>query len=220
MLIKTYIVQNIQWNNLQHPVMPNKVQAQETTKKYIKKKRMKQIHQRLCGLCLAAIIAASACAQRVSFKTNALYWGTLSPNAGVEFRLSRHFTLNFEGAVNPFSIGDYKLHAAAFTPEARYWFSGRPQAGHFVGLMGFGGIYSMAWNHTNHVGDALGGGLTYGYSFVLSRRWSLETTIGLGMLHVREKKYAEGAEEPKEINNTKTIPAPLKAGVTFTYILK
>ena len=75
-------------------------------------------------------------------------------------------------------------------------------------------------NHTNHMGDALGGGVTYGYSFVLSRRWSLETTIGLGMLHVREKKFAEGTTEPKEINHTKTIPAPLKAGITFTYILK
>ena len=181
---------------------------------------MNQIHQRLCALCLALIMIAGAYAQRVPFKTNALYWGTLSPNAGVEFRLSRHYTLNLEGAVNPFTIGDYKLHSAAFTPEARYWFSGRPQAGHFVGIMGFGGIYSMAWNNTNHVGDAIGGGITYGYSFVLSRRWSLETTIGLGMLHVREKKYAVGAEEPKEINHTKTIPAPLKAGITFTYILK
>ncbi len=181
---------------------------------------MNQIHQRLCALCLALIMIAGAYAQRVSFKTNALYWGTLSPNAGVEFRLSRHFTLNLEGAVNPFTIGDYKLHSAAFMPEARYWFSARPQAGHFVGLMGFGGIYSMAWNHTNHMGDALGGGVTYGYSFVLSRRWSLETTIGLGMLHVREKKFAEGTTEPKEINHTKTIPAPLKAGITFTYILK
>lgn len=181
---------------------------------------MKQFHQRLCSLCFAAAIAATACSQRVSFKTNALYWGTLSPNAGVEFRLSRHFTLNLEGAVNPFTIGDYKLHSAAFMPEARYWFSARPQAGHFVGLMGFGGIYSMAWNHTNHMGDALGGGVTYGYSFVLSRRWSLETTVGLGMLHVREKKFAKGTTEPKEINHTKTIPAPLKAGITFTYILK
>ena len=148
---------------------------------------MNQIHQRLCALCLALIMIAGAYAQRVSFKTNALYWGTLSPNAGVEFRLSRHYTLNLEGAVNPFTIGDYKIHSAAFTPEARYWFSGRPQAGHFVGIMGFGGIYSMAWNNTNHVGDAIGGGITYGYSFVLSRRWSLETTIGLGMLHVRER---------------------------------
>ena len=69
-------------------------------------------------------------------------------------------------------------------------------------------------------GDALGGGVTYGYSFVLSRRWSLETTVGLGMLHVREKKFAKGTTEPKEINHTKTIPAPLKAGITFTYILK
>ena len=83
---------------------------------------MKQFHQRLCGLCFAVAIAATACSQRVSFKTNALYWGTLSPNAGVEFRLSRHFTLNLEGAVNPFTIGDYKLHSAAFMPEARYCF--------------------------------------------------------------------------------------------------
>ena len=64
-------------------------------------------------------------------------------------------------------------------------------------------------------------GLTYGYSFVLGRRWSLEATIGAGAVRVNEKKFADAAEqEPEHANNTKWAWAPLKAGVTFVYLLK
>lgn len=169
---------------------------------------------------LLALAFSCSMAQRVALKTNALYWATLSPNLGAEFRLSRHYTLNLEAAANPFTIGKYKLHAAAFTPEVRYWLSARPQAGHFFGIMALGAIYNMKWNDTCHQGDALGLGPTYGYSLVLGERWSVEGTIGLGLLRYREKKYGEGDVAPTEINHKSTIIAPLKAGITLTYILK
>lgn len=182
---------------------------------------MRILLKRLIPLLSAAIIATTTSqAQRAMLKSNLLYWGTLSPNLGTELRLSRHFTLNIEAAANPFSIGDKKLHAVAVTPEARYWLSARPQAGHFVGLMALGSIYDVKFDGTVHNGDAIGAGLTYGYSFVLGRRWSLEATVGAGLLHVREKKYKETEDTPADANNTRNLFAPLKAGVTFVYILK
>ena len=170
------------------------------------------------------LCSTAAQAQRVSLKTNALYWATASPNLGVEFRLNRHLTLNLEGAANRLKIKSYNTKAIAFTPEMRYWFSARPQAGHFVGLMGMGTHYNLQLNKTRHNGDAFGAGITYGYSFVLSRHWSLETTLGLGALHVREDKTKEGAPATSyhstSPNNTKWVATPLKAGVTFVYIIK
>lgn len=159
-------------------------------------------------------------AQRVGIKTNALYWAMLSPNLGAEFRLSRHVTLNLEATANPFSKGEFKTHFVSFAPEVRYWFSGRPQARHFVGIMGLGSIYNMRLKDTFHKGDAVGGGLTYGYAFVLGRHWSLETTIGLGALHYRDKKFHTGEDKPDVPNHTRTLPFPIKAGVTFTYLIK
>lgn len=175
-----------------------------------------------CSLLALALAAGvqGAQAQRVAVKTNALYWLTASPNLGLEFRMSRHFSLNIEAAGNPFTIKDTKLHHATFNPELRYWFSARPQAGHFVGVMGFASAYDLHAKSRYHKGDAYGVGLTYGYSLVLSKHWSMEATAGLGVLRYREKKFRDGQAQPKGVNHKGFTPAPTKLGLTFVYIFK
>ncbi len=39
----------------------------------------------------------------VGIKTNALYWATVTPNVGLEFRLARHWSLDVEAGLNPFT---------------------------------------------------------------------------------------------------------------------
>lgn len=182
--------------------------------------KIRQRIYRLSFIIIAVAFSLNVFSQRVALKTNALYWATLSPNIGLEFRLSRHFTLNIEGAGNLFKSNKYKTHTAAFMPEGRYWFSSRPQAGHFIGVMGTANFFKWKINDTHHNGDALGLGLTYGYSFVLNKRWSLETTLGAGWLHFRDIKYKEGEKAPSGPNHSKDLFAPLKAGVTFVYHIK
>ncbi len=184
---------------------------------------MKRTPLLVCALAvfmLLALPAQKAAAQRISLKTNALLWATASPNIGAEFRLSRHFTLNAEVAGNPFSVGSYKPTFAAVSPELRYWFSGRPQARFFVGLGGLFSEYAMQLKNDYHDGQAFGAGVTGGYSFVLGRRWSLETTLGVGLLSFREKNYRVGEPAPASPNREVLTVAPIKAGVTFVYILK
>lgn len=173
---------------------------------------------------LALIIAASAPsliqAQRVALKTNALYWAAATPNVGAEFRINRHVTFNFEAAYNRINIGNADTRGAMITPEVRYWFSARPQAGHFVGLEGIGADYNLVYKGKRHKGDLYGGGLTYGYSFVLSRHWSLETSLGFGMAHFQEKKYDKDGKEPNYANVKEWKAMPMKAAVSFVYIIK
>ena len=38
----------------------------------------------------------TASAQRIALKTNALYWATASPNIGLELRINRHITFDFD----------------------------------------------------------------------------------------------------------------------------
>ena len=124
-------------------------------------------HHLRCGLTalLLSVGCLTASAQRVSLKTNALYWATASPNIGLEFRLNRHLTLNLEAAGNrlSFSNDDFYTRILSFTPEMRWWFSARPQAGHFVGLMGFATNYKVHFNDYWHDGDAYGAGVTFVY---------------------------------------------------------
>ncbi len=178
------------------------------------------LRARTLALALCAFVAFTSTAQRLALKSNALYLATGTLNLGIEARLSRHFTLNLEAAANPLKSGDTKLHLVGFMPEARYWFSGRPQARHFVGLMALGAGYDISNDGKNHKGDIFGFGPTYGYSFVLGRRWSLEATVGAGLVRYRDKKWNTGESQPARPNDKKTALAPLKLGLTFVYILK
>ena len=168
-----------------------------------------------------AAIGTTAHAQRIGLKTNVLYWATATPNFGLEFRLNRHITLNLDAAYNRLKVSDLNSRGEMGNVEMRYWFSARPQAGHFMGIIGTAANYNILLNDTRHTGDAFGGGLPYGYSFVLGKRWSLETSIGAGALHLREKRYDETKETaPETPNRRQWVFAPLKAGVTLVYIIK
>lgn len=168
-----------------------------------------------------AAIGTTAHAQRIGLKTNVLYWATATPNFGLEFRMNRHITLNLDAAYNRLKVSDLNSRGEMGNVEMRYWFSARPQAGHFMGIIGTAANYNILLNDTRHTGDTFGGGLTYGYSFVLGKRWSLETSIGAGALHLREKRYDETKETaPATPNRRQWVFAPLKAGVTLVYIIK
>lgn len=182
---------------------------------------MKSFIQTLLCLMVFASVPSIMTAQRISLKTNALYWAAASPNLGTEFRVNRHITLSLEAAMNRLKVGsDLNTRAFEFSPEIRYWFSGRPQTGHAIGLMGTACDYKVMFNKKWHEGDVFGAGVTYAYSFVLSRHWSLETSLGVGLARIREKKYESDATPPGSLNNLKWTLAPLKAGVSFVYILK
>lgn len=170
----------------------------------------------LALMCTPALVGA----QRVALKTNALYWAASTPNLGAEFRINRHITFNFEAAYNRINYFNIDTRGAMITPEVRYWFSARPQAGHFVGIAGIGCDYNYVRKGNRHKGDLYGGGVTYGYSFVLSRRWSLETTLGVGMGHVQEESWPKDEKQPGVANVKGWRFVPVKAGVTFVYILR
>ena len=71
---------------------------------------------------LLLLLLASSCsglqAQRTTLRTNLLFWGTTTPNAGVEFSLGRNFTLVLDGGYNAWEFSnDMKLNLAFAQPE-------------------------------------------------------------------------------------------------------
>lgn len=158
-------------------------------------------------------------AQRLVAKTNLLYWCTGTINAGLEFRVSRHYTLSLEGEINPLAIGDKSLKHYAIQPEVRYWPMGRPQARWFYGAIGTIGRKETNLTGTHSHTDTFGGGVTGGYVFVLGQRLSLETSLALGAVYERGMEW-KGDNKPYGPNVSGLKFCPLKAGVTLTYILK
>lgn len=189
---------------------------------------MKRLRHTFCRIALPALllfVPVSVCAQRISLKTNMLYWAAASPNLGLETRLSRHVTFNIEAMGNYLPANKIWSKAIMVTPEARWWFTGRPQVGHFVGIAGFGAGYHVKYDvkdkYRDYAGSAYGFGPTYGYSFVLGRRLSLEATVGVGIARLKYNQYKKAGDElVQQPQTTKWSPVPLKVGLSFVYILK
>ena len=158
-------------------------------------------------------------AQRVTVKTNVADWATASPNLGTEFTLSRRLTLDLSVTGTPFKIRDdlYFRHLR-LQPELRYWLT-IPLAKHYVGFTAFYSTYDVGYKKRGYFGDSYAAGLTYGYSWILSRRWNLELDGGLGFVRYRLARYTPGKAHPLP-DETGWKIAPVKLGLSFVYILK
>ena len=132
------------------------------------------------------------CAQDIAVKTNLLYWATSTPNIGFEFGLGKRTTLDLVGGYNPWTLNkddNKKIKHWMVMPEFRYWLCERFN-GHFFGIhTGFAeynisGVRIPFQNKSTqehrYEGWATGIGISYGYTWILGKRWNLEANIGAG----------------------------------------
>ncbi len=143
-------------------------------------------------------------AQDVALKTNLLYDAALSPNAGIEIGLAPKWTLDVTGQFNLWTLShDRRWKHWAAQPEARYWFCDR-FAGHFLGIHAHGGQYNIGGfdgkvnflgtdfrklADTRYQGWFVGGGVSYGYAWILGQHWNLEAEIGVGYSYTRYDRF-------------------------------
>lgn len=161
-----------------------------------------------------------------AIKTNALYWATTTPNLGIELGLSKKVTLDISGNYNPWNFGDNKkLKHWLIQPELRYWLCERFN-GHFFGLHGHYAEYNVAnikalgLENYRYEGSLYGGGISYGYHWILNNRWSIEATVGVGYAYLDYDKYKCETCGTKLKEDTKNYWGPTKAGINIIYIIK
>ncbi|MDE7396709.1 MAG: DUF3575 domain-containing protein [Muribaculum sp.] len=181
------------------------------------------ISRALFAVILACVLFPfqDASAQRIALKTNTLDYLTLSPNLTMEARLSQKMSLQVGIAGNPFikPFGDYKMANFRVEPELRYWFN-RPMAKHFIALSTTAGKYSLQMKNRFISGDVIAAGISYGYALVLNRHWNVEFELGLGIASLKGYDYKGKDNKPDEKNMSKVMPVPIRAAVSFSYILK
>lgn len=181
--------------------------------------------QKLCFgiVALIAVLSVSPnlSAQRIALKTNALEYFVLSPNLGFEARLSRVLSLQLSVGCNPIrkDIVGCRFTNFRVEPELRYWFN-RPMARHFIALSTTAAMYDLNLRSRILKGDAISAGISYGYALVLSRHWNMEAEIGVGVCHSRNYKYRDWESQPEKQNCIRTIPVPIRCGLSFCYIFK
>lgn len=187
-------------------------------------------------LLLVLLVTLPISGQTVAIKTNLLYLATTTPNIGLECQLSKHCTASLTCGYNPFRFAEHedaqgnkvnpKIHHWLASGEVRYWFC-ESFLGWNVGVNVFGGDYNVgglkfinSLKDNRYKGWGTGAGMTVGYQFPLSVRWSLDLSAGIGYVHTRYNKYECYVCGDKEGNFKRNYWGPTKAAVSFVYFLK
>ncbi len=178
-------------------------------------------HNRLALLGVIMMWAVVASAQRIGVGTNALYWGTLTPNASLHVRTSNRSSLNLEFSGRPgLSIGPANLKWLNFSPEVRFWLGKRTgMQRHFVGIVGQAASYRVRWKDDNHKGELLGLGVSYGYDWMLTKRLNLEVTAGLGAFYNLDNRNHR-TDGDAYVYDRHLFVAPIKLGVNLIYFIR
>ena len=177
---------------------------------------MKKIYYLLFLLWMAGIGGLKA--QDVALKTNGLYWLTTTPNLGLEIAASQKVTVDLAAAYNPWTFkDDKKMRFWLIQPEVKYWLCEKFE-GHYVGVHLHGAQYFGGFSDKRYDGYLAGGGLSYGYDWILSPHWNLEASVGIGYARLwykeSDRTYCEKCYETK---NTDYFGLT-KLGLTLIYL--
>ena len=158
---------------------------------------------------------------RWAIKSNALYLAAGVTNIGGEYAFHPHWSVDFPLVYSPYTLArTYRMRFLYIQPEARYWLD-RPMKGHFFGVHLHAGVFNVSLDNKNRYQSEKGfhgAGISYGYAMPLSRRWSMEFTVGVGYAFT---KYCTYYNVPNGLRYEKDRPynywGLTKLGLNFVY---
>lgn len=166
-------------------------------------------------------------AQMVAAGTDVLMDALQIPNAGAEIVVGERSVAGVHvfGGYRPWGKD---VRVLGIQPEYRYFFSGRPMNSFFVGVGLLASSYDITWAGKVYDGNALGGGMTFGYVLPLTHRLNLDFHAGFGAVVYRQKEYSEGDfyDEDYSVsgvvrpNAMGYVLLPTRIGISLSYILK
>ncbi len=171
---------------------------------------------------LADTPSETATAENYHFaiRTNLLRIVTLTPDLGVEWRISPSWGIAVNGSWTSWSWSDKDRRYALWevTPEVRYYM-GEKKAW-YLGAMFKAGQFNYKLSETGKQGDLIGGGITGGYQLRLNKALALDFSLGLGYLNADYEKYEviDGVRVRKG-SEAKDWWGPINAGVTLVWKL-
>ena len=156
----------------------------------------------------------------LSLRANLLRWATLTPDLGVEWRISQSWGIAVNGSWTSWTWSDKDRRYALWevAPEVRYYM-GEKKAW-YLGAMFKAGQFNYKLSETGKQGDLMGGGITAGYQLRLNKVLALDFNLGLGYLNADFEKYEviDGVRV-RCGNETKNWCGPINAGVTLVWKL-
>ena len=189
-----------------------------------------------CLLLFFLLMGSSASqlrAQDWAIKSNIVYDATATINLGVEIGLAPKWTLDVSGNLNAWSKDEQtRWKHWLVQPEARYWFCDRFSR-HFIGAHAIGGAFNFGGINNNlsflgtdfsvlkekrYQGYAYGGGIAYGFAFMLSEHVNLELEVGFGYMYLDYDIYECGNCGRRVGEDTHHYIGPTKAAINLVFL--
>lgn len=191
---------------------------------------------------LLQVICIHSFAQKVAIKNNLAYDAFKTPNFSLEFSMGRKWTIDTQIGMNSFfytkdaTSSRYKNRKFSHwlvQPELRYW-TCDVFNGWFFGLHAHGGQMNASgidvpfilrksnggMKDYRYEGYFGGGGLSAGYQWLLSDRFNIEASLGLGYSHIWYDKYKCTACGAKLGRGAADYLGPTKIAISIIYMLK
>lgn len=181
-------------------------------------------------IAIGLLFTFSATAQVVGLKTNLVADATTTINVGLEIATAPKNTLDLYVNYNPWEPESGKLIKHLLVqPEYRFWFCDR-FAGSFLGVHLHGGLFNMTGvklpfdlypglENNRYEGEFFGGGVSYGYQWVLSKHWNLEANLGAGYAFINYDRFQCGdCGKRLDKDKDKHYFGPTKAALSIVYI--
>lgn len=102
-------------------------------------------------------------------------------------------------------------------PEVKYWLCEKFE-GHFLGVHLHGAQFFGGFDEKRYDGYLAGGGISYGYDWILSPHWNLELELGVGYARLWYKESPRIPCVKCYENERKNYFGPTRAAVSFVYI--
>ena len=194
------------------------------------------MRQKVIALMAVLLLAGGmsrAKAQAIAVRTNVAGFAALAANVGMDFSLNEANSLSgsFYQTMGRSWISDTR--ATGFQLSWKHWFGHEPQRGLYWGLSVGVGTYELQKDYDVPEGQPLLNDRKYyegvavpvsidlGYSFTLSKRWSLDVCAGVGpLLRWETVKITNDAGTQTSIpRRSRTDFYPTNAGISLVYLI-
>ena len=174
----------------------------------------------IAAVALLTVAAQKASAQfyAVRFNTLALATGTIS--GGMDVAVSKKTSLDLSLYWNPLRFSSFRTTFLIGQAGVRFW-RFEPNVGPFLGIHAAGGRYDIGNRRLHYKGFVVGLGVSYGYSWLLSKRWSLTAEIGAGLFYTNDTRrdyFTPWSDDELIRHNRRLTVLPSKAEIGFSYL--
>lgn len=168
----------------------------------------------------ASLPTASAEQPTLSIRGNLLRWATLTPDLGLEWRISPSVGFLAHGTWTSWSWDNLNRRYALWevAPELRYYI-GKGKRG-YIGAMYKVGEFNYKLAAVGKQGNLMAGGITGGYMLRLNKSFALDFSLGAGYIHVDYDKYEViNSVKVRRGNESKNLWGIMNAGVVLVWNL-